>query len=72
MFCKFDSRTWEVNAMLNALQIIITYTHLQKTDYKYEQITKEPTNQPTKQLKKYTERAQKLRNFELVKKIPGT
>jgi len=42
--------------MLNKLQIFLTYTHLQKTDYEYEQVT----NQPTNQIQKYPEQTQKL------------
>lgn len=45
--------------MLNKLHIFLTYTHLQKTEYEYEQVT----NQPTKQLKKHPEQTQKLRIF---------
>jgi len=56
MFWKSDLRTCQVNTMLNKLQIFLTYTHLQKTDYEYEQVT----NQPTNQIQKYPEQTQKL------------
>ena len=52
MFYKSDSRTWQVNTMLNKFHLALTYTHLQITDYEYEQATGQPTNQPTNQKNK--------------------